>query len=297
MIEQPNRVLALQEANASPFETGHYAASAWQKVKRSFQLGPKYYFWDLPRYFGHRRSLGLGTWDTAALISPIWEFSRRHDQQLPLPPGYADALGALAGAGVQLTIPRRRLEPLLGCWWDCRTIDGDMIECGSYRGATGLMIALLGQMHRIRQEVLLLDTFSGTPATSPFDVGRQAGEFVPSADQVAAIAHQAQQLGIADRIRIHQGLFSDSFARMADRANRFAFVHIDANIYQGTLEACEFTMPRTLPGGIVVFDDYNGVCDLGARLAIQNYCRGREGLWPRMLAGSSAYVRMPPEQE
>ena len=69
-------------------------------------------------------------------------------------------------------------------------------------------------------------------------------------------------------------------------------MHIDANIYTGTKQACEFTIPRTSPGGIIVFDDYNGMCDLGARLAIdQFFAKQRVRLTP--LAESSAYYQTP----
>ena len=87
-------------------------------------------------------------------------------------------------------------------------------------------------------------------------------------------------------------MFADTFARLAARRPRFAFAHIDANIYSGTLDACAFVLPRAAPGGAVVFDDYNGVCDLGARLAIDQALRGT-GLRPRPLTASSAWVRVP----
>ncbi len=71
---------------------------------------------------------------------------------------------------------------------------------------------------------------------------------------------------------------------------RFAFAHIDANLFESTREACAFTLPRVAPGGIVVFDDYNGVCDLGARLAI-DLCLGRGAVRPSPLAWCSCYLR------
>src|SRR5262249_26194278 len=153
-----------------------------------------------------------------------------------------------------LTMPRRRLEPLLGCWWACRSVLGDVIECGSYRGATGLLLAVLGQMNGLTQKVLLLDTFRGMPATTRFDVGRRVGEFAPPGDQVSALREQVDALGVGGQIEIHQGLFAETFKALDGRNLHFAFVHIDANIYEGTLQACEFTISRVPPGGRIVFD-------------------------------------------
>lgn len=274
---------------ADVFDQKHYAATLRRKLIRSFQLGPKYYLWDLPRYFAFRRSVGLPAWDGATLLNPFREFSGRIFQHWELPPGYQAALDRLHQIGVRIALPRPRLLGVLGVWWSCRSIPGDVIECGSYQGATGLLLALLGREHGMKQNYLLLDTFCGPPAPSRFDGARTAGEFAQSAGHAAIIQQQAEQLGVADRIRVHQGLFSDTFAALRKNPQRFAFSHIDANIYSSTLEACEFVLPRMQNGGSIVFDDYNGVCDLGARLAIDRHFRHRmERVRP--LAGSSAYV-------
>lgn len=273
------------------FDDSHYASSLAQKLKRSLQLGPKYYSLDLPRYFYNRKALKLPVWDLRALLNPLREFRRKPFREFPLPPGYAEALEKLRQAGVRLTMPRGRLEALVGAWWTTREVVGDAIECGSYRGATALLLALLGRMNQVGQVVFMLDTFQGIPQTSRYDVSRGPGEFVPAADQVGIIQQQAEALGVADRIAIHRGLFRDTFTALEPRNPRFAFAHIDANIFQGTLEACQFAIPRTAPGGVVVFDDYNGVCDLGARLAIDHFYAGRAQK-PAPLAGSSAWIRV-----
>lgn len=272
------------------FDQGHYAATAMRKIERSLQLGPKYYLCELPRYFLHRRRLGLCLADGAVLVNPLREFRRTAYAPFSLPPSYRDALEQFAAAGVRFTIPRLRLEALVGTWWEARRIPGDVIECGSHRGATGLFLALLGRLHGVEQRVLLFDTFRGAPAHSAYDTGRGVDEFAIDGDPVHLIRQQAAALGVADRIEIHRGLFVDTFRVLAPRRLTFAFAHIDANLYQSTKEACAFTIPRMLEGGIVVFDDYNAVCDLGARLAIDEYLAGT-GQRPSPLAACSAYLR------
>jgi hypothetical protein len=273
------------------FDESHHAAGPWRKVQRSLQLGPRYYFWDLPRYWFRRRALGLPGWDVGALLNPLREYLPHPRRSFPLPPAYPQCLQSLAQAGVRLTLPRARLEALVGVWWTTQAVAGDVLECGSYRGATALALALLGRLHGIGQRTLLLDTFSASPPACDRDFGRSAGEFVPPADQVAVIRQQAADLGILDRIEIYQGLFADTFSHLRDQDCRFAFVHIDANLYQGTRDACAFALPRCAAGGAVVFDDYNGLCDLGARLAIDQSL-AEQGVRPRPLVWSSAYLRI-----
>jgi Macrocin-O-methyltransferase (TylF) len=278
------------QLKANVFDESHHAATLPRKLRRVLELGPKYYLLDLPRYFAHRRICKLPIWDFAVLTNPLREFWPRCPTADFLPPHSQEALDLFAEAGIGLTMPRERLGKLLQVWWDTRFRRGDAIECGAYRGSTSLLIALLGRLNGLEQKVLMLDTFTGMPAVSRYDLSRRNGEFQPPADQVTKIAQAAATLGVADRIEIHQGRFAETFAALAARDLHFAFVHIDANIYQGTLEACQFTLPRVCPGGAVVFDDYNGVCDLGARLAIDEYFAGK-GVKPAPLTASSAYVR------
>jgi O-methyltransferase len=162
-----------------------------------------------------------------------------------------------------------------------------VIECGAYRGATSLLIAMLGKIRRVRQRVLILDTFAGLPPVSNLDFARERGEYQPATNQVELIRDQAAALGVSDRVDIHQGLFADTLPGSVANASKFALVHIDANNYQGTLDACRFTIPHIARGGAVVFDDYNGVCDLSARLAIDEYFAG-QGRKPVPLTASSA---------
>ncbi len=273
------------------FDDSHHAATFFRKVRRALRLGPRYYLHDLPRYFAHRRARGLPVWDAGVLTNPFREFCPRRPPPSELPPGYSEALARFAEAGVRLTIPRARLEALLAVWWATRSAPGDVIECGAYRGATSLLLALLGRLHGRSQAVLALDTFTGLPAASAYDLSRRYGEFRPPPGQVEVIRGQAEALGVRDRLEIHQGLFADTFRALEDRPLRFALVHIDANLYRATLEACRFTVPRVGPGGAIVFDDYNGVCDLGARLAIEEYFAGK-GVRPWPLTASSACVRL-----
>jgi hypothetical protein len=271
------------------FDNSHHAATFLKKMRRALELGPKYYLWDLPRYFSHRRQHKLSPWDMAAMVNPFREFGVSGGTEEPVP-NYGQALRSLSKVGIQLTIPKRRLDCLLQLWWRCRTVPGEVMECGAYKGATSLLIALLGKLNNLRQTVFILDTFAGMPRVSSCDLGRKEGEFHPVDDQVQILKEQAAALGLTDRIQIHQGLFTDTFAALADRPLKLAFVHIDANIYEGTRDACEYTIPRMNTGGVVVFDDYNGVCDLGARLAIDEHFASR-GLRPKPLAASSAWMQ------
>jgi O-methyltransferase len=37
---------------------------------------------------------------------------------------------------------------------------------------------------------------------------------------------------------------------------RYRFAHVDMDTYQSTIAALDYLLPRMVPGGVVVFDDY-----------------------------------------
>jgi len=280
------------KARGDVYDSSLYASSGFQKLKRSLELSGKYYLIDVPRYFRQRRQLQLPGVDFAVVGNPLREFHLQAYHELPLPPAFEAALALSYDAGVRFSLPPVRLEAVAAAWWASHDSPGDAIECGAYRGATSLLLATLGRLHNIQQRIMVLDTFQGMPATSRFDGRRPTGEFAPPEDQVRIIQAQATKLQVDDRLEVCQGLFADTFASWSDRKPQFSFVHIDANIYQGTLDACHYCIPRTAPGGRIVFDDYNGLNDLGARLAIDQALI-RSGVRPVPLAHCSAIIHFP----
>jgi hypothetical protein len=273
------------------FDHSHYAAGLWRKLSRSAHLGPKYFFSDVPRYLRHRRALGLRRWDVGVWHNPLREFFPRIYSRFPSPPYLIEALESCRVAGIRFTIPPIRLDGLVRAWWATREVPGVVLECGTYRGASALLLAVLARLCGLKKVTVLLDTFTGIPDTCLYDPSRTVGEFRPPADQVETIRSQAALLGVADRVEILPGRFDETLPQLLARnPTQLSFVHIDANTFSGTWDACRCAIPAISPGGIVCFDDYNGMCDLGARLAIDQYLGTTPR--PRPLAGTSAFVHL-----
>ena len=146
------------------FDGQHYAATLKQKVIRSLQLGPKYYFWDLPHYFSFRHSVGLPAWDGATLLNPFREFSSRINQPFDMPPTFEAALDQLRAVGVRVALPRLRLMGVVGVWWSCRNITGDVIECGSVRRRDGASSRAAGPRERFDAKVFVAGYIQRNPA-------------------------------------------------------------------------------------------------------------------------------------
>ena len=115
---------------------------------------------------------------------------------------------------------------------------GDAAEFGVYQGGGAKFIRkyATGPVH-------LFDTFTGIPADDPG--GHRAGDFGDtSLDAVRAF--------LGDGFVFHPGHFPDS----APPGLAFRFVHVDADTAASTRAAVEYFAPRMVPGGVIVWDDY-----------------------------------------
>jgi O-methyltransferase len=150
----------------------------------------------------------------------------------------------------------------------CASLPGDAAELGVYKGGSAMVIA--AAYAPAGSPVHLFDTFAGMPAPDPDKDGpaHRAGEFNKTSSESVA-----EFLRGFPALQIHAGVFPDSAASVSER--RFGFVHVDAVIYQSVRDACEFFYPRMVPGGVMVFDDYDSPQCPGAALAVNSYFHDR----------------------
>ncbi len=138
-----------------------------------------------------------------------------------------------------------------------RQVAGDFAELGVYKGATARLIH-----HYVPERTLhLFDTFSGFDR-SQIEAASQAGQF--SDTSVDAVMRK-----IAPRnqnVVIHAGRFPDT---VTPDLGKFAFVHLDADLFDPILAGLEFFYPRVPAGGIIVVHDYNAWP--GARRAVDQF--------------------------
>jgi hypothetical protein len=276
------------------FHTDHYAGTTSEKLMRSFELGPRYYLRDVPRYWNERRSIVAKSTshDWEVLWNPLAEFGFLSNEPLAPPPLLDEVMDQLHDLGFAIALKPERFIAICTQWWQAARGDALVIELGSHQGATGLALALLGRKHGFNQQVHLFDLF-GKPFDLPMlpvDGVRKYSEFEMDANYADKLAAIAQSLGLGERLVLHPGAFVESFATFVRPLLPCRFAHVDANLYQSTKEACTFIKPLLIEGSTVVFDDYHAITDLGARLAIDETFGHRHGKL-RRLSGTSAVLR------
>ena len=139
-------------------------------------------------------------------------------------------------------------------------VPGDTAECGVLFGSSSYLIcrALPERMHH------MFDSFEGMSEPSSED-----GNYFKSGGLACNLDVVMRNLKEFPNTTYHKGWIPDKFGDVVDE--RFAFVHIDVQLYQPTLNSLQFFYPRTNPRGIMVFDDYGFTTCPGARRAIDEF--------------------------
>lgn len=165
-------------------------------------------------------------------------------------------------------------------------VDGDFAECGVFNGGTALLLSRVAQSGN--KTLRLFDSFEGLPEPdSDKDQGLEAGLFKSaSADAVRRLVGA----GGVD-LEMHVGFMPGTFAGLEDK--RFSLVHIDVDLYQSTLDCCEFFYPRLQPGGVMVFDDHGFPGCRGMRLAVAEFFGDKPEAPLALSTGQALFTKLP----
>ena len=126
-----------------------------------------------------------------------------------------------------------------------KKIKGDYAEVGVYNGSSAkVMCETKGDKH-----LYLFDTFEWLPEVDKIDTGYSKKMFAGNYEYVK------QRLSQYGNVHIHKGLFPETSGPIEN--NKFAFVHLDVDIYQSTKDGLEFFYERMQNGGIILSHDYS----------------------------------------
>lgn len=183
---------------------------------------------------------------------------------------------------------RRDMLVLLMRDVETRGVEGSLAELGVYRGETARVLHHYMPGRRLH----LFDTFAGFDARDTASEGETTGAVVPSG-QFGDTSVEAVRRHVAPRnanVVFHPGVFPESFGP-AVRQERFALVHLDADLHRPTLAGLRAFYPLVSPGGYIVVHDYNAWH--GARQATDEFLADKPEIAVPMpdKSGSAAIVR------
>lgn len=149
-----------------------------------------------------------------------------------------------------------RLGKIIDLVMDTANIPGDILECGSYKGGSGILMALLLKELGLKKKVHLFDSFEGLPEPHTKDKGYKKGQFKSDFEKLRQVV---ERLGLKEQIVLHKGWFDATVpAYVAEHGEKPVSVfHIDCDLYNSTMGCFPDIYPLVSEGGVVILDDYN----------------------------------------
>lgn len=162
-------------------------------------------------------------------------------------------------------------------------VPGDTAECGVFEGASSWLICAAtrgsGRTHH------LFDSFEGLS-----EPGAKDGSFWARNSMAAGEDLVRRNLKLfEDFVEVHKGWIPQRFADVENE--RFAFVHVDVDLHQPTLDSLAFFYPRLSPGAVLVCDDYAFTTCGGATLAVDSFLADKPEKMISLDAGGGFFIK------
>jgi O-methyltransferase len=177
-------------------------------------------------------------------------------------------------------VGHRRLENIEKCIRSvvAENIDGDIVECGVWRGGASLYAkAVLNVLDADNRTLWLADSFEGMP------VQNEADRVDPALDDCSFLAVSLDEVQenftrfglLDDKVKFIKGWFSDTLP--VAPIKRIAVLRLDGDYYSSTMDTLNALFNRVTNGGYIIIDDYGDF--ESCRRAVTEFC-GNHGIAP-----------------
>lgn len=153
-------------------------------------------------------------------------------------------------------------------------VEGEIIECGSSRCGSSIIMANHVLSEGIDKKVFACDTFEGF---QPEELAREkkaglasktVAEDAFTSTSFEYVKRKIEKLGLADRVVPVKGYFQDTLGGLDFR---YCFALMDCDLSESLSFCAETLWPRLNNGGRMVFDDYLSEDFRGTRLAVDRF--------------------------
>jgi hypothetical protein len=186
-----------------------------------------------------------------------------------------------------IKLPRRKTSPgatgasnikiLLALIDRTRHVPGDLAECGVFRGASLVPMAIHLRQTAPERHLFGFDSFQGFDNSILRDIGmggppegnKRVGGFRETSHEL--VLNKLRRFRV-ENVTLIPGYFRESLAQCADR--RFSFVHLDIGIYEAYKECLEFFYLRLNRDGIILLNDYDKPRWPGCTKAVDEFLTG-----------------------
>lgn len=201
--------------------------------------------------------------------------------------GHPDFQGIYEGVKRYTVVSPDRCYMLISFARYASHLAGDFAECGVYKGGTALLLArILG--NDVNKKLYLFDSFKGLPKVDQekdpwFSEGQYCAESVEAVEELLSDFRRM--------IDIRCGWIPETFSGLEDC--RYAFAHLDVDLYQSTLDCCRYFYPRLVAGGVLLFDEYAFAPSRGEKDAVDEFFADKPESPITLPTGQAVVLKVP----
>ena len=137
-----------------------------------------------------------------------------------------------------------------------RGIPGDIVECGTARGGSAALMALLLAELASNRRLWAFDTFEGIPAPTLDDPDYEVAKAFTGhfRGDLEGVKELFQKLQIEQMVQFVKGRFQDTLP--SAEVGSIALLHLDGDWYESTKCCFEHLYDKVSPGGFIQIDDW-----------------------------------------
>lgn len=138
-------------------------------------------------------------------------------------------------------------------------INGDIIECGVWKGGASIFIAAFIKSLDINKKLFVADSFCGLPAPDPInypdDINQKLHTFKELAIPLEDVKTNFLLFNVLDpNVVFLPGWFKDTLPTAP--IEKLCLLRLDGDMYESTIQGLENLYHKLQPGGFVIIDDF-----------------------------------------
>lgn len=145
-----------------------------------------------------------------------------------------------------------------------KDIPGDIVEVGSYKCGSTIILATTAEEVSPEKKVFAFDTFAGMPAAKEFDY---QGPLPPFND--VNFGEIQSVTSLLPSIQLVRGIHEKTIPEFESRP--VSFIFMDSDLYSSHIVTLKHLWPMLSVGGIITFHDWNTIDCPGVKKAIEDF--------------------------